>query len=626
MKHHYPHTLMSLICLPFLAFLLVASIQPLPWKERLASYTPPKNHSFVVIVPSFNNEQWVVKNLDSITQQYKSYPFFRVIYIDDASTDGTVDTVVDYIKTCNPPYDIQLVRNKKNQGGLANLYSAIHQYCNDHEICIEVDGDDWLQGDSVFATLNKVYSYTDCWLTYGQYQEWPSGKASWRRAMSITYTKINNFRGNWGWFAPLRSWYAWLFKKIDRADLTVNLPTHPAHGTFFPYSWDHAMMWPMAEMATEKHITFMPDVTYIYNKANPLTDSLNTQEQYSFVDYLCDKKQKRYSPIAAPPTHTAKNTACGPKPSTSLAIGPHARTSADDQLWQRLKTGEPTEEKHIVVLVPSFNNKDWYQKNLDSIFKQDYQNYTIHYYDDCSTDGTSELVMAYAKEKGQASHVVLHKNTHNKGGLANIYDCCTYHAKPTDIIVEVDGDDWLTDKAHIFRLLNTVYENPDVWFTYGQFTNWPDQPVDAAQPVPAHIIASRKYRGRGWEKPLRSWRAWLFQAIKKTDLQHQERFFATSWDHAFMLPFFEMANGRFMFIPDVLYVYNRANSISDGAIRKQQQGNDARIIHGRKPYAPLPQAPLQMSNESKTAPTYGRTHGDPYEVCTLSYARTDNEQ
>ena len=40
-----------------------------------------KYKNFVFIIPSYNNEKWVYKNIKSIVNQ--NYHFWRIIYIDD---------------------------------------------------------------------------------------------------------------------------------------------------------------------------------------------------------------------------------------------------------------------------------------------------------------------------------------------------------------------------------------------------------------------------------------------------------------------------------------------------------------------------------------------------------------
>ena len=68
-------------------------------------------YKFVVFVPSYNNAEWCRRNLDSIFQQdYKKY---RVIYVDDASTDGTYDLVRQYVSAHNLWSRINVLHNKK---------------------------------------------------------------------------------------------------------------------------------------------------------------------------------------------------------------------------------------------------------------------------------------------------------------------------------------------------------------------------------------------------------------------------------------------------------------------------------------------------------------------------------
>jgi glycosyltransferase involved in cell wall biosynthesis len=45
-------------------------------------------NKFVFIIPSYNNSDWYEYNIKSIAKQH--YDNWRAIYIDDASTDGTL--------------------------------------------------------------------------------------------------------------------------------------------------------------------------------------------------------------------------------------------------------------------------------------------------------------------------------------------------------------------------------------------------------------------------------------------------------------------------------------------------------------------------------------------------------
>src|SRR3989338_1517611 len=87
---------------------------------------------FVIIVCSYNNEAWVVKNLDSLFEQ--NYENYRIIYIDDNSTDSTADIVQNYLKKYDHTKRCLFIHKNTRQYKLANLYTTIHTLCYDDEI------------------------------------------------------------------------------------------------------------------------------------------------------------------------------------------------------------------------------------------------------------------------------------------------------------------------------------------------------------------------------------------------------------------------------------------------------------------------------------------------------------
>ena len=47
---------------------------------------------------------------------------------------------------------------------------------------------------------------------------------------------------------------------------------------------------------------------------------------------------------------------------------------------------------------------------------------------------------------------------------------------------------------------------------------------------------------------------------------------------AFMMPMMEMVGDRFVFVEQVLYLYNRVNPISDGYVREREQWDANQFI------------------------------------------------
>lgn len=214
-----------------------------------------------IIIPSYQNEKWYKRNLNSIVRQ--KYNNWRVVYIDDCSSDGTADYVSQYIQDRHLENKIVLIKNEQRQGALANLYYAIHS-CADNEIIVTVDGDDWLAHDNVLSIVNGVYARANAWLTYGQYRTFPKGFIGGNKRLPINVIRRGDYRSSSWYTTHLRTFYAWLFKLIKREDLLYK-------NNFYPVAWDLAIMFPMLEMSAG-HAVHIPQDLYIYNVATPLND------------------------------------------------------------------------------------------------------------------------------------------------------------------------------------------------------------------------------------------------------------------------------------------------------------------------------------------------------------------
>ena len=75
-----------------------------------------------------------------------------------------------------------------------------------------------------------------------------------------------------------------------------------------------------------------------------------------------------------------------------------------------IKTEIEITQKPLVIVIPSYNNKDWYDRNLGSVFSQKYKHYRIIYINDCSTDNTYDLVCNFVREQGQEHRTTIINN------------------------------------------------------------------------------------------------------------------------------------------------------------------------------------------------------------------------
>jgi histidinol-phosphate phosphatase family protein len=73
--------------------------------------------------------------------------------------------------------------------------------------------------------------------------------------------------------------------------------------------------------------------------------------------------------------------------------------------------------KSVGVLIPNFNHKNFIAHRIESVLGQTFANVTLHIVDDCSTDGSWEIIQSYAK----FDKVNIHRNENASGSPFNSY-------------------------------------------------------------------------------------------------------------------------------------------------------------------------------------------------------------
>lgn len=221
----------------------------------------------VVLVTSYNNSKWCVKNIRSIFSQ--KHDNFFVIFRDDASADNTFEKVSKEIELLGVQNQIYLHKNSIRRGKAANIWLTLHQIdidvsVDDSDIIVICDGDDWYPHEHVFECIDEIFSTKNIWVTYGGFKEYPSNKICWNKEVPRTVIKSNRFREFGKNSSQQRCFYAWLYRQIKLEDLMFK-------GRFAQTAGDVAKMMPMLEMASERHYFFKNSI-YVYNRANAIND------------------------------------------------------------------------------------------------------------------------------------------------------------------------------------------------------------------------------------------------------------------------------------------------------------------------------------------------------------------
>lgn len=243
------------------------------------------------------------------------------------------------------------------------------------------------------------------------------------------------------------------------------------------------------------------------------------------------------------------------------------------------------------IVVPVRNARNWISKCILSIAEQQYQGpWSCIIIDDGSDDGTQEKIEATlgSLSPGVMSHFSVKLNSTRKGALENFVDgfkLLGSEDEPESVLIQIDGDDWLYGPM-VFQIIHQAYEQTGCWMTWGSYAEWPTGAPGMAQPMPVEWHWSRDYRSRPWVMShLRTFKSHLWHSVKDDDLRDSEgKYYDVTWDLAHMFPMIEMSGTRSLFIPYILYCYNRNNPLSDDKIYRERQLRFESEIRSRPPY------------------------------------------
>ena len=227
-----------------------------------------KQNKFKIVIPSYNNENWLEPNLASIINQ--TYKHYEVLYIDDCSTDETFSQVSQIIKDL-PNW--RIVRNQTNMRRGYNLspYNPLITdfVTEDEDILLFVDGDDWLYEDTTLEKINQLYNERDYWMTYGSFICYPTGDIG--NPQNTPYPQEvhlhNAYRRDIWRASHLRTFKWHLYKQIKKEDLIFT-----ETGEFYFHAEDLATSFPCLEMCPKERIGVVPFLTYVYNVSQEARD------------------------------------------------------------------------------------------------------------------------------------------------------------------------------------------------------------------------------------------------------------------------------------------------------------------------------------------------------------------
>ena len=238
----------------------------------------------------------------------------------------------------------------------------------------------------------------------------------------------------------------------------------------------------------------------------------------------------------------------------------------------------------LVILTGFYNAEKYIERCLTTIKNQEYKDFTCYITHDLSTDNSVAVVKKFIE--GDSRFILIDDNS-KKIYQAGNFDKVIRHnpnISDKDILIEVDGDDYLPD-SKVFNRIHSLYSDKNVWIANGSFAY-----------STGHLGFSSKQEGFSnlreatfTASHIRTWRAFLWRNIKEEDLKDENGdYWQWSGDLCFMYPMLEMSGDEhYRFMSDINYVYNGDNPMNEHKIDMGMVTDHSSRIRNKKPYKKL---------------------------------------
>lgn len=229
-----------------------------------------------------NARPWLTRCLVSICSQ--SVTEWHCHVVDDLSDDGSWE---HFQKIVPADRRFTLVRNTDRLYQCGSTRRILDDpTLNDHDICVAIDGDDYLPDPFVLQRVLDAYSDGKTWVTWGSEIRTDGVPDCNAPLLDVALLRKVPWRTS-----HLRTWKLFLWRRIRHEDFLG------PDGQPLRVGGDLASMYPMIEMAGNARIKYLPSVNYVYNRDNPLNNfRIRTNEQLNNGEFL--KSKPPYSQLS----------------------------------------------------------------------------------------------------------------------------------------------------------------------------------------------------------------------------------------------------------------------------------------------------------------------------------------
>lgn len=384
-----------------------------------------------VLIPTYNPGHFLQKALKSVFQQ--SYPHWKILLLDDASTDDSLVKVTSFLKNSR----VHLIRNVENLGQARTLNAGLPFV--DTPYVVQLDADDWFLPDALEQLVAAAEKATpDVAVWYGNFQtvyEDPHG-----HPLKVLTQKGPPFKDRYDFLLKNRT----LRPRFYRTSALLKIGGWPNGGPFEDrYVEDRRIMLRLME---DYRFQWVDRLLYVYRKhgQNQTADRKNCEVMLEWIiREALGRWGNNYEPVF----------------------------QRDQAGWRRLVRLNPKCNKNqevpvpeVTVVIPFYNPGKHLVTAVESVFNQTKKRWHLILVDDASTD----VLPPGLKKHLSDPRVKLIRSPKNLGQSKALNLGLEYVTTP--FLVELDADDWFSPDA-LETLLTAAHSAPDdVGVFYANFT------------------------------------------------------------------------------------------------------------------------------------------------------------
>ena len=211
-------------------------------------------NNFVILVPAYNCANKIYLTIRSVAMQ--TYPNWRMIIVDDMSTDNTRSVIDDCILEYRIPNNkVSVIRRTEKYGEVRNTVDVC-QNLNENDIVVRLDAGDWLTDMGCLQILEMVYH------AHSPAVMWTSQRWSWtnQSICGAIDPNVSVYHQPWK-SSHLKTFRVADFLKVDSKNFKDE------DGQWIMIACDQAIFLPMMEIArlTQRPLIYLPMIMYHYD-------------------------------------------------------------------------------------------------------------------------------------------------------------------------------------------------------------------------------------------------------------------------------------------------------------------------------------------------------------------------